>query len=165
MASFSFDVISEYDKAEINNVFDQVRREITSRYDFKNTPAGVEWLSDAKSGLKITGASDWQIDAVLDIVRRKLAARGQSQKILDTTRASQTSNLKTTKEVPFVHGLDREKTKRITVLLRDNLPKLKVQIQGEVVRVSSDSKDILQAAMRLLRDQDLPFPLNFTNFR
>src|ERR1044072_334083 len=101
MANFSFDIVSEYDKAEMNNVFDQVQREITSRYDFKGTPAAIEWLNNDKSGLKITGNGEWQIEAILDIIRKKLATRNQSQKVLDTSKEVVESNLKATKEVPF----------------------------------------------------------------
>jgi hypothetical protein len=165
MANFSFDIVSEYDKAEMNNVFDQVKREINSRYDFKNTPASIEWLDEDKTGLKITGNSDWQIDAILDIVRKKLAARGQSQKVLDTSKEPVTSNLKTTKEVPFKQGLDQDKAKKITSLIRDKFPKAKTQIQGDTVRVVSNSKDDLQVVMQLLRSHDFDFPLNFTNYR
>ena len=81
MANFSFDAVSDYDKAEMNNAYDQVQRELTGRYDFKGTPAAVEWLDGDKTGLKITGSGEWQIDAILDIVRKKLAARNQSQKL------------------------------------------------------------------------------------
>jgi uncharacterized protein YajQ (UPF0234 family) len=165
MANFSFDVVSEYDKAEMNNVFDQTQREMTSRYDFKGTPAEIEWLNSDKTGLKITGNGDWQIDAILDIYRKKLAARNQSQKVLDTSRDAVESNLKTTKEVLFKQGLDQEKAKKITSLVRDNLPKVKTQIQGDAVRVTSNSKDDLQAVMQLLRGQDFDFPLAFNNFR
>ncbi|HVV26209.1 MAG TPA: YajQ family cyclic di-GMP-binding protein [Candidatus Saccharimonadales bacterium] len=165
MANFSFDVVSEYDKAELNNVFDQVQREMANRYDFKGTPAAVEWLDGDKSGLKITGAGSWQIDALLDIVRKKLAARGQSQKLLNTTHEINEANMKATQEVPFVRGLDQEKAKKITRLIRDDYPKVKTQIQGEAVRVTSDKKDELQAVMQLLRAADLDFPLSFTNFR
>jgi len=165
MANFSFDVVSEYDKAEMNNVFDQVQRELTSRYDFKGTPAEVEWLNADKTGLKITGNGDWQIDAILDIVRKKLAARNQSQKVLDVSRDPVTSNLKTTKEVPFKQGLDQEKAKQISKLIRDEAPKVKSQIQGDAVRVMSSSKDDLQAVMQLLRAQDFDYPLSFTNYR
>lgn len=165
MATFSFDIVSDYDKAELNNVFDQTKRELENRYDFKGTPAGIEWLDDDKAGFKITGNSDWQIDAILDIVRKKLAARNQSQKILDISKEPATSNLKTTKEVPFRKGLDQDKAKKITSLLRDKLPKAKTQIQGQEVRVSSTSKDELQAVMQLLRDTDFDFPLSFTNYR
>ncbi|MEI8338310.1 YajQ family cyclic di-GMP-binding protein [bacterium] len=165
MANFSFDVVSEYDKAEINNVFDQVQREIVTRYDFKGTPAAIEWLNEDRSGFKIIGSSDWQVDAILDIVRKKLAARSQSQKILDTTKDLVESNLKVTQEVPFVRGLDQEKAKKITKLLRDEVPKVKTQIQGEEVRVTSNSKDNLQTAINLLKSQDFDFPLSFTNYR
>lgn len=164
MAQFSFDVVSDYDKAEMNNVFDQTEREMSNRYDFKGTPAAIEWLSD-KTGLKITGNGEWQIDAILDIVRKKLAARDQSQKVLDISKDIVESNLKATKEVPFKHGLDQEKAKKITALLRDKVPKVKTQIQGDAVRVMSGSKDDLQAAIQLLKTQDFDFPLSFTNYR
>ncbi len=165
MANFSFDIVSDYDKAEMNNVFDQAQREIDNRYDFKGTPAKLEWLDGDKTGIKVTGSGDWQIDAILDIVRKKLAAREQSQKVLDTTKDATESNLKTIKEVPFKKGLDQEKAKKITAKIRETLPKVKTQIQGEEVRVTSGSKDDLQTVMQLLRQQDFDFPLSFTNFR
>ena len=165
MANFSFDVVSEYDKAEMNNVFDQVQREMSNRYDFKGTPAAIEWLNGDKTGFKITGNGDWQIDAILDIVRKKLAAREQSQKVLDVSGGLTESNMKTTKEVPFVHGLSQDKAKKITSLLRDKFPKVKTQIQGDAVRITSAKKDELQAVMQLLRAQDFDFPLSFNNFR
>ena len=165
MANFSFDAVSDYDKAELNNVFDQVKREIDNRYDFKGSPASIEWLDGDKNGLKVVGSGDWQIDAILDIVRKKLAARNQSQKILDTTKEVTESNLKATKEVPFKKGLDQDKAKKITSLIRDKFPKVKTQIQGDLVRVTSNSKDDLQAIMQLLRNADFDFPLSFTNFR
>lgn len=165
MANFSFDVVSEADKAELNNVFDQTQREITARYDFKGTPAEVEWLDAEKSGLKITGSGEWQIDAILDIIRKKLAAREQSQKLLDTSAEIAESNLKATKEVPFKQGLDQEKAKKITTLVREKYPKVKPQIQGDTVRVMSTSKDDLQAVMQLLRAADFDFPISFTNYR
>lgn len=165
MANFSFDIVSEYDKAEMNNVLDQAQREMSSRYDFKGTPAALDWLNADKSGFKLTGNGDWQIDAILDIIRKKLAARNQSQKVLDISKESATSNFQTTKEVPLLSGLDQEKAKKITSLIREKFPKVKPQIQGDAVRVMSTSKDDLQAVMQLLRTQDFPFAINFTNFR
>lgn len=165
MANFSFDIVSEYDKAEINNVFDQARREIESRYDFKGTPAELEWLNPEKTGLKVTGSGAWQIDAILDIVRKKLATRGQSQKVLDISKEVTESNLKSTQEVPFKQGLDQDKAKKITALIRDNAPKVKTQIQGDAVRVTSSSKNDLQSVMQLLKSQDFDFPVEFNNFR
>lgn len=165
MPQFSFDIVSDYDKAEMNNVFDQTQREIDSRYDFKGTPAAIEWLDSDKSGFKVVGSGDWQIDAIVEIIRKKLAARGQSQKSLDLSKESTVTNLKTTKEIPLLQGLDQEKAKTVTKLIRDNFPKVKSQIQGQEVRVSSTSKDELQNVMQLLNKQDLPYPLGFTNFR
>lgn len=164
MATFSFDVVSDYDKAEINNVFMQAGREIANRYDFKGTPANLEWLGD-KAGLIITGNSDMQLDAITDIVRRGLINREQSTKVLDLSKEPVTSNLKMVKEVPFVAGLDGDKAKQVSKAIRDTFPKAKPQIQGDAVRVSSSSKDELQKIMELLREQDFDFPLSFTNFR
>lgn len=164
MAQFSFDIVSEYDKAEMNNVFALAAREISNRYDFKGTPAAIEWLGD-KVGLKITGAGEWQIEAVVDIVRKKLASRNQSTKVLDLSKPINESNMKATQEVPFKEGLDQEKAKQITKLLREKFPKAKTQIQGQTVRVTSSSKDELQAVMQTIRAQDFDFVTNFINYR
>jgi len=164
MATFSFDIVSEYDKAEMNNVFAQVQKEIIGRYDFKNTPAEIDWLGD-KVGFKVIGANDWQIESIIDIIRKKLSARDLSSKVLDLSKTVVTSNLKATQEIPFIAGLDQDKAKKITKLIRDELPKLKTQIQGEEVRVTGGSKDDLQSAMQLVRGADFDFPVTFTNFR
>ena len=169
MPTFSFDAVSEYDKAEMNNVFDQTERELASRYDFKGTPAAIEWLKTTgdgdKTGIKITGSGEWQIDAIIDIIRKKLASRNQSQKVLDVSKEITESNLKATKEVPFKKGLDQEKAKKITALIRGSYPKVKPQIQGDVVRVTSNSKDDLQAVVQLLQAAEFDFPVSFTNYR
>ena len=165
MATFSFDIVSDYDKAELNNVYDQTQREITARYDFKGTSAAVAWLNDDKTGLKITGDHQYQLDAIADIVRKKLATRNQSQKLLDTSKEPVTSNLKMTWEVPFKQGLDQDKAKKVNALIREHYPKAKTQIQGQEIRVMSGSKDELQGIMQLLRSHDFDFPLSFTNFR
>ena len=164
MATFSFDIVSEYNKAEMNNVFAAVEKEIANRYDFKGTPAAIEWLGD-KSGFKITGAAAWQLDTITDIIRKKLVTRGESSKSLDLTKEIVESDLKASQEIPFKQGLDQDNAKRITKLLRDELPKVKTQIQGDLVRATSGSKDDLQAAMRLLDAQDFDFVLKYTNYR
>lgn len=165
MAQFSFDIVSEFDKAEMNNVFDQVKREIASRYDFKGSSADLEWLNNDKTGFKITGENQFHLDSIVEIIRKKLATRGQSQKVLDTSAEPVTTNLKMTWEIPFQRGLDQEKAKKITKLIRDDLPKVKTQIQGEEVRVTSQKKDELQTVMQLIKSKDFDFPINFTNFR
>jgi uncharacterized protein YajQ (UPF0234 family) len=164
MPSFSFDIVSDYDKAELNNVFAGTEREIATRYDFKGTPAAIEWLSN-KSGIKLIGSGQWQCDAILDIVRKKLAGRNQSAKVLDLSKTPVESNLKTTWEIPFKQGLSQENAKQITKQLREELPKAKTQIQGDTIRVTSSSKDELQKIISLLSTTDFDFPLQFINYR
>lgn len=164
MASFSFDIVSDYDKAEMNNVFMQAGREISNRYDFKGTPANVDWLGD-KTGFVITAGNEMHLEAITDILRRNLINRGQSTKVLDLSNNFENRNLKLVKEIPFVAGLDSERAKQVTKVIRDNFPKVKPQIQGGEVRVSSSSKDDLQKVMQLLRETDFDFPLSYQNFR
>lgn len=148
----------------MNNVFAATEREIGTRYDFKGTPAAIEWLDD-KKGFKIIGAGQWQCDAVLDIVRKKLATREQSSKVLNLEKTPVESNLKTTWEIPFKQGLSQDDAKKITKQLREEAPKVKTQIQGDMVRVTSGSKNDLQDVIALLRNTDYEFPLQFINYR
>jgi len=164
MATFSFDIVSAYDKAEINNVFQQVQREISNRYDLKGTPAAVEWLGD-KTGFVITAANDMHLESITDIIRRATIARNQSTKILDLSRDPVQGSMKLTKEVPFIEGLDQTKAKSVTSLIRDKLPKAKTSIQGDAVRVQSASKDELQKVMQLVRSHEFDFPISFINYR
>jgi len=164
MATYSFDIVSEYDKAEMNNVFALTQKEISNRYDFKGTPAEIDWLDD-KTGFKIIGANEWQIDSIIDIIRKKLASREQSSKTLDLSKTVVISNLKATKEVPFIAGLDQDKAKQITKLIREEFPKTKPQIQGDTVRVVGNSKDDLQSVMHLVQVHDFDFPITFNNYR
>lgn len=164
MASFSFDIVSEIDKAEMNNVFMQAEKEISTRYDFRGTAAGLEWLED-KKGFKITGDSEWQVEAVLDIVRKKLAARDQSSKVLDLDEDKVAANLKTTWEIPFKAGLAQDIAKKIAADIRAEVPKAKPQIQGEAIRVTSASKDDLQKVIAFVKGKEYDTPLQFTNYR
>jgi uncharacterized protein YajQ (UPF0234 family) len=164
MANFSFDIVSEYDKAEMNNVFALTQKEITGRYDFKGTPAEIDWMAD-KKGFKLVGANEWQIESIIDIIRKKLSSRDLSSKVLDLSKTIVISNLKATQEIPFIAGLDQDKAKEITKLLREELPKVKPQIQGEAVRVISNSKDDLQSAMKIVNGHDFSFPVTFNNYR
>lgn len=163
--SFSFDAVSDYDVSEMNNVVDQARREILTRYDFKGTSAGVDFTSEEKESLNVTGDTQYHLDAIMDMLRKKAATRGVSQKVFDTSAEPETSNMKMTWTVTFRKGLDQEKAKKITKLIRDKLPKVKTQIQGEEVRVTSPKKDELQAAMTLLKEAKFDFPVSFTNFK
>ena len=164
MPSFSFDIVSEVDKAEMNNVFSQTEKEISTRYDFRGTNAGIDWLDD-KKGFKITGDNEWQVDAVLDIIRKKFASRDQSSKVLDLSKEKDVANLKTTWEIPFKAGLAQDIAKKISVDIRQDVPKAKPQIQGEAVRVTSASKDDLQKVISLMKAKEYDVPLQFINYR
>lgn len=164
-ATFSFDIVSEYNIAEMNNAIDQAQREIGSRYDFKGTKASLEFRDGAKTGLTIIGDSQYHLDAILDIVRKKLATRGVDQRVLDTSKTPATANFKVTQDVSFKKGLGQDQAKKITNLIRNHYPKVKAMIQGDVVRVVSSKKDELQSVMQLLREAPFDFPLEFTNYR
>jgi cyclic-di-GMP-binding protein len=161
----SFDIVSDYDIAKVTNAVEQAQREIQSRYDFKGTQANLNFTDNNKTGITITGDNHFYLDSIIEIVRRKLAGVGLSQKLLDTSKEPVESNLKTTWELSFKKGLDQEKSKIITKLIRDSFPKVKPQVQGEEIRVSSPKKDELQGVMQLLRNADFDFPVEFTNFR
>ncbi len=164
-STFSFDIVSDYNLAEVINAVDQTKRELGTRYDLKGSSANLEFSDSDRSGLKVTGDSQYHIDAILDILRKKLAGRGVDLRILDTGKQPVVSNLKTILEVSFKKGLDADKAKKITNLIRENIPKVKTQIQGAEVRVFSPKKDELQVVMQLLQKQDFDFPLEFTNYR
>ncbi|MFZ1487844.1 MAG: YajQ family cyclic di-GMP-binding protein [Candidatus Saccharimonas aalborgensis] len=164
MANYSFDIESTYDKAEMNNVEQLVVREISSRYDFKGTPAGVEWLTD-KKGLKVIGSNEWQLETIIDMIGKQLAKRSMTSKVLDLSGKVTEANLRAWKDVLFRDGLSQDDAKKITKLLKDSHPKVRTQIQGPAVRCTSASKDELQAVMSTLRAADFDFPLVFTNYR
>ena len=161
---FSFDVASDYDVAEMTNAVDQAQRELGQRFDFKGTAAKLEF-AEGKTGVQIEGETRNQLDAILDMFQGKLVKRGVSLKALDTTKDPVQGGKEMRWSVPFKKGLDQDKAKQITKLIRDKYPKAKAQIQGEVVRVSSASKDDLQGVMNLLREATFDFPLDFQNYR
>ncbi len=164
MATFSFDIESTYDKAEMNNVEQQVVREIANRYDFKGTPASIEWLAD-KKGFKVIGSNEWQIDSLIDMIGKTLAKREMTSKVLDLSGKVTEANLRAWKEVPFRDGLKQDDAKKITKLLKESHPKVKAQIQGDAVRCTSASKNDLQDAMQTVREANFDFPILFTNYR
>jgi len=161
---FSFDVVSDYDVAEMTNAVDQAQRELMTRYDFKGTAAKLEF-GDGKTSVQLEGESRNQLDAILDILQSKLIKRNISLKVLDSTGEPVQGGKEMRWNIPFKKGLDQDKAKQITKLIRDSYPKAKAQIQGESVRVSSTSKDDLQGVMQALRAADFDFPLDFQNYR
>ena len=93
MAQFSFDIESTYDKAEMNNVEQLVMREIANRYDFKGTPASIEWLAD-KKGFKVIGSNERQLESVIDMIGKQLAKRGMTSKVLDLSGKVTEANMR-----------------------------------------------------------------------
>lgn len=164
-STFSFDIVSDYNLADAINAIDQAKRELGTRYDLKGTNASLEFRDADKTGLTAVGDNQYHIDAILDIVRKKFGLRGISQKVLDISKQPVVSNLKTTQDIAFKKGLDQDKAKKVTALVRERFPKVKTQIQGAEVRVFSPKKDELQGVMQLLEAHDFDFPLSFTNYR
>ena len=164
---FTFDIVSDFDLSEMHNAIDQTKREIANRYDFKGTTAELTFdpKGHGNGSLTIAGDNDFHIDSILDIVRKKLASRGISQKVLDATPEPVTTNMVTRKEVYLKKGLDQEKAKQVTGLIKQQFPKIKAQIQGDTVRVSSPSKDELQKLIQVFQNSPFDFPLNYVNYR
>ena len=164
MADSSFDIVSKYDKQEIANAVNTAAKEISNRYDFKNVGASVELASEV---IKIEANTEERCKAVLDVVQTWLVKRGVSLKHLDVPEAGPRLSGKEYKlDCPLKEGISSENAKKITKIIRDEGPRnVKTQIQGDEVRVTSKSRDDLQAVQRLLKEQDLDVALNYTNYR
>jgi len=162
--TFSFDIVSEFDQAEMNNAVDQTAREIQTRYDFQGTGSKINYDKE-KQVIELESNSEIKLTTIEDVLESKFIKRGINLKHLDKTAEIIQSGMAYKKSLPLVKGMDQEKAKKITKLIRDQYPKVKTQIQGEEVRVMSDSKDTLQAVMQLLKGSSLDIPLSFTNFR
>ena len=164
MASeFSFDVVSKIDQQELANALDQAQREITARYDFKNVLADIK---AADGVLTIHTSDEYKFAAIMEIIKSKLIRRGIDLKILGEEKREDASGGTLRVTIKLVEGISGDYAKTINKLIRDKLPKVKSSIQGEELRVSSKSKDDLQAVMQLLKnDPSITLPLQFTNYR
>lgn len=164
MADASFDVVSKVDKQEVANALNQSQKEIGQRYDFRGVGASIEF-----SGEKVLmkANSEERCLAVLDVFQTKLVKRGVSLKSLDTGDGKPRPSGKEYRlESALKEGLSQENAKKIGKMIRDEFPKtIKAQIQGDELRVSSKSKDDLQAVITLLKSADLDVAVQFTNYR
>ena len=158
----SFDVVSKFDRQELVNAIDQTVREIGTRYDLKNTGSEVTLEKDT---LTLASASEFTLKAVRELLLTKTARRELSPKILDFGKVEPAARGTVRQTVRLREGIDQDLARQIVKLIRDHQPKLRAQIQGDAVRVSGASKDQLQAAIKLLREQDYPVPLQFVNYR
>jgi len=163
MADSSFDIVSKLDHQEIDNALNQAQRELSQRFDFKNTGATIAWSGD--DAVEITANAEDRARAVLDVFRDKLVKRQQSLKILDPGEPRQ-SGRDTKISVALKEGISQEHAKKIGKLIRDEGPKgVKVQVQGDELRVSSKKRDDLQSVIALVKGQDYDFAVQFTNYR
>ena len=160
--SFSFDVVSDFDRQELVNAVDQVRREVGQRYDLKDSRTEID-LAD--TALTITTASDMTLEAVADVLRQKVTKRNLSLKILDFQTPEPVGGNRVQQAVNLRRGLSQELAKKLSKLVRDQIKKVTVAIQGESLRVTGKNKDDLQQVIQLLRAEDLEVPLQFENYR
>ena len=158
----SFDVVSELDGHEVSNGVDQANRELTQRFDFKNVDASIKWSGEA---VDIQANTEERANAVLDVFKDKLVKRHISLKGLDAGEPKLSGKLyKITATIAA--GITQENAKKLSKLIRDEGPKgVKAQIQGDELRVSSKSRDDLQAIQRLIKEQDYDFAVQFVNYR
>ncbi len=158
----SFDVVSKVDRQEVDNALNQAAKEISQRYDFKNTGASASWSGEK---IVLTANSEERVAAVLDVLQTKLVKRGVSLKALDAGDTRQ-SGKEYRQELTLKQGLDADNAKKIGKIIRDEGPKgVKAQVQGDELRVTGKSRDDLQQVISLLKGKDLDVALQFVNYR
>ncbi len=162
--SFSFDIVSDFERQELVNTLDQVKREISQRYDLKDTETSVDL---DKENIFITTNSELTLNAVNDIIRQKAIKRNLSLKIFDYGLIEMVSGNRVKQTILLKEGIKQDIAKKISKNIRDQIKKVNVSINGETLRVSSKSKNDLQLAIKLVKDleESLNIPLKTNNFR
>ena len=163
-ANVSFDVVSEFDRQELVNAIDQVRREVATRFDFKGAKIQID-LTDKE--LVVVTDSEMRSAAIQDLVISKAIRRGLSVKVFDWGKVEPAGGMSFRQRAALRQGLPEDVAKKVSKLIRDEFPKLHGQIQGDAVRVSGKSKDELQALITRLREvgEEYPVALQFKNYR
>src|SRR5471030_1627056 len=164
MASdFSFDVVSKLDLHEVENAVNQANKEIQTRFDFKGSISRIDW--DKKEVLTLFSDDEQKLKSVIDILQNKLIKRGISLQALDYQKIEPAEKATVRQPVKMKQGIESEKAKAVVRAIKDAKFKVQASIQGDQLRVTSKSKDELQATMNFVRSQDYGLPLQFTNFR
>ena len=158
----SFDIVSDFDRQELVNALDQTNRELKSRYDLKDTKSTLDL---GENTITVNSDSEFNLEAISTILRAKAAKRKLSQKIFDFGKIEPAGGDRVRQEITLRKGIEKELAKKITKLIKDNFKKVQASIQGDSVRVSAKSKDDLQQVMQLLKQEDYPVELQFTNYR
>jgi uncharacterized protein YajQ (UPF0234 family) len=162
MADSSFDIVSKVDHQEVDNALNQAAKEIAQRFDFKNVGASIAWSGEK---IEMKANSEERVKAILDVFETKLVKRGISLKALNAGDP-QLSGKEYHLTAEIEAGISQENAKKIAKIIRDEGPKgVKAQIQGDELRVSSKSRDDLQAVQALVKGQDLDFAVQFDNYR
>ena len=162
--SFSFDVVSDFDRQELVNTLDQVKREISQRYDLKGTDTKVDL---DKENIFIITNSELTLNSVNDIIRQKAIKRNLSLKIFDYGEIETVSGNKVRQTILLKQGIKQEIAKKISKSISDHIKKINVSINGDALRVSSKSKNDLQLAIKIVSEleESLNIPLSANNFR
>lgn len=158
----SFDVVSKYDRQEVDNALNMAAKEVAQRFDFKGTDASIRWSGEL---IELEASGEERVKAVLDVFQSKLIKRGISLKALDAGEPRLSGKVwKITASMK--QGISQENAKKISKLVRDEGPKaVRCQIQGEELRVSSKSRNDLQQVQALIKEQDYDFAVQFANYR
>ena len=163
MAEYSFDVVSEYNPAELTNAIDQARREVSTRYDFKDTQTAYDHRGDV---IIIESATEDRARAALQVLREKAARRQLSPKLFQAGDPKTIGKGRGQIDVSLNAGITDDLARDLRKRIQNVSNKVQVRIQGDQLRVVSKDKDTLQAVIKLLREaEDIPVPLQFTNYR
>ena len=160
----SFDIVSQVDLQEVDNAYQQAARELTQRYDLKGTGATLE-LSKKEGALRIEAPSEFVASQVRDVLGSKLVKRGVDLAAVRWADPQGASGMTVRQVGTIVQGIDADTAKRIAKDVRDLKVKAKATIEGDKLRVSSASKDVLQSVIVELRQRDYGQPLQFVNYR
>jgi uncharacterized protein YajQ (UPF0234 family) len=161
----SFDITSTVDLQEVDNAVNQARKEVAQRYDFKGSRAAID-LNRAENTITLTADDEFKMNALWEILQTRLVRRGVPTKNLTPGTIERAANDTVRRTVTLQQGIPTEAARQIVKFLKDRkLKKVQAAIQADQVRVSSPSKDDLQEAIRLLREQDFGVALQFGNYR
>ena len=160
----SFDVVSVVDMQEVDNAYQQAARELTQRYDLKGTGATLE-LSKKDGSFKIEAPSDFVASQVRDVLGSKLTRRGIDLSAVRWADPQPAAGMTVRQAGTIVQGIDADTAKRIAKDIRDLKLKCKPTVEGDKLRVSSASKDVLQSVISALKERDYGQPLQFVNYR
>ena len=160
----SFDVVSEVNMQEVDNAYQQAARELTQRYDLKGTGATLE-LSKKDGAFKIEAPSEFIASQVRDVLSSKLVKRGIDLAAVRWDKPQAATGMTVRQSGSVIQGIDQDTAKRIAKDIRDSKAKAKATVEGDKLRVSSASRDVLQSVIASLKEGDYGQPLQFVNYR